>query len=68
MINAFRAELLKMRSMPGVWVSFGLIFPLTVLLVLAVFAQAGGFPGHTFSYVYSLRLRRRAPGCRLLRG
>ena len=50
-INAIRAELIKMRSMPGVWVSFGLIFPLTVLLVLAVFAQAGGFPGHTFFFV-----------------
>ena len=48
MINALRAELLKMRSMPGVWVSFALAFPLTVLIVLAVFAQAGGSPGHTF--------------------
>jgi len=25
-IHALRAELLKMRSMPGVWVSFGLAF------------------------------------------
>ena len=32
MINALRAELLKMRSMPGVWVTFGLAFPLTVLV------------------------------------
>ena len=31
MINAVRAELIKMRSMPGVWVTFGLAFPLTVL-------------------------------------
>ncbi len=62
MINAIRAELIKMRSMPGVWVSFALIFPLTVLLVLAVFAQAGGFPGHTFSFVASLRLRRELLG------
>ena len=48
MINALRAELLKMRTMPGVWVSFGLAFPLTVLIVLAVLAAAGGFSGHTF--------------------
>jgi ABC-2 type transport system permease protein len=61
-INAIRAELIKMRSMPGVWVSFALGFPLTVLLVLAVFAQAGGFPGHTFSFVVSLRLRRELLG------
>ena len=27
---ALRAELLKMRSMPGVWVTLGLAFPLTV--------------------------------------
>ena len=32
MINAIRAELIKMRSMPGVWVTFGLAFPLTVLV------------------------------------
>ena len=45
MINALRAELLKMRTMPGVWVTFGLAFPLTVLIILAVLASAGGFPG-----------------------
>ena len=38
MINALRAELLKMRTMPGVWVTFGLAFPLTVLGILVVFA------------------------------
>ncbi len=48
MINALRAELLKMRTMPGVWVTFGLAIPLTVLGVLIVLASAGGFPGHTF--------------------
>ena len=29
MINAVRAEMLKLRSMPGIWVCFGLTFPLT---------------------------------------
>jgi len=61
-INALRAELLKMRSMPGVWVSFGLAFPLTILIVLAVLASAGGFPGHTFYFVSSLRERRELLG------
>jgi len=61
-INAIRAELLKMRSMPGVWVSFALAFPLTILLVLAVLASAGGFPGHTFYFVSSLRQRRELLG------
>ena len=45
MINALRAELLKMRTMPGVWVTFGLAFPLTVLGILIVLASAGGLPG-----------------------
>jgi ABC-type transport system involved in multi-copper enzyme maturation permease subunit len=61
-INALRAELLKIRTMPGVWVSFGLAFPLTVLIVLAVLASAGGFPGHTFSYVSTLGQRRQLLG------
>jgi ABC-2 type transport system permease protein len=58
MINAVRAELLKMRSMPGIWVCFGLAFPLTVLAILAVLAMAGGFPGHTFYFVHNLNQRR----------
>ena len=62
MINALRAELLKMRTMPGVWVSFGLAFPLTVLIVLAVLAAAGGFAGHTFYYVSTLSQRRQLLG------
>jgi ABC-2 type transport system permease protein len=62
MINAIRAELLKMRSMPGVWVCFGLAFPLTALLVWAVFASAGGFPGHTYSFVHSLNQKRELLG------
>jgi ABC-2 type transport system permease protein len=62
MINAIRAELLKMRSMPGVWVCFGLAFPLTALLVWAVFASAGGFPGHTYSFVQTLDQKRELLG------
>ncbi len=62
MINAIRAELIKMRSMPGVWVSFGLGFPLTILICIAVLAGAGGFPGHTFYYVETLRQRRALLG------
>jgi ABC-2 type transport system permease protein len=62
MTHALRAELLKMRTMPGVWVTFGLALPLTVLIILSVFASAGGFPGHTFSYVSSLSQRRRLLG------
>jgi ABC-2 type transport system permease protein len=61
-INAIRAELIKMRSMPGVWVTFGLGFPLTVLGILIVLASAGGFPGHTFYYVSTLAQRRRLLG------
>ena len=62
MINALRSELLKMRTMPGVWVTFGLAFPLTVLGILIVFAAAGGFAGHTFYFVTSLSQRRRLLG------
>ena len=58
MKNAVRAELLKMRTMPGVWVCFGLVFPLTGLLIWAVFASAGGVPGHTYLYVHTLNQKR----------
>jgi ABC-2 type transport system permease protein len=61
-INAIRAELLKMRSMPGIWVCFGLAFPLTALLVWAVFASAGGDPGHTYEFVHTLNERRQLLG------
>jgi len=57
-INAVRSELLKMRTMPGVWVCFGLAFPLTVLIMWAIFAGAGGEAGHTYSYVQTLNDRR----------
>jgi ABC-2 type transport system permease protein len=62
MTNAIRAELLKMRSMPGVWVTFAIGFPLTVLLCLAVFASSGGFPGHTFYFAQTLKQRRELLG------
>jgi ABC-type transport system involved in multi-copper enzyme maturation permease subunit len=58
MKNAVRAELLKMRTMPGVWVCFGLAFPLTFLIMWAVFAAAGGSPGHTYSFVHTLNQER----------
>jgi ABC-2 type transport system permease protein len=57
-INTVRSELLKMRTMPGVWVCFGLVFPLTVLLILAAFAIAGGQPGHTYLYVHTVNQKR----------
>jgi ABC-2 type transport system permease protein len=41
-----------MRSMPGTWVVFLLMFPLTALNIIGIFATAGGFPGHTFFYVH----------------
>jgi ABC-type transport system involved in multi-copper enzyme maturation permease subunit len=62
MTNAIRAELIKMRSMPGVWVTFCLAFPLAALICIAVFADAGGFTGHTFFYVHTLRQRRALLG------
>jgi ABC-2 type transport system permease protein len=61
-INTIRSELLKMRSMPGVWVTFLLAFPLTVLGCLIVFAQAGGFPGHTLYFPDNVHLRRQLLG------
>ncbi len=62
MIDAIRAELIKMRSMPGVWVAFGIGFPLTALICLAVFAMSGGFPGHTFYYAMGLKEQRELLG------
>jgi ABC-2 type transport system permease protein len=62
MKNAVRSELLKMRSTPGVWVCFGLAFPLTALLMWAVFAQAGGSPGHTYLFVHTLNEKRELLG------
>ena len=62
MIDAIRSELIKMRSMPGVWVTFGLTFPLTVLGCLTIFAVAGGFPGHTLYFPHNLHQRRQLLG------
>jgi ABC-type transport system involved in multi-copper enzyme maturation permease subunit len=62
MINATRAELIKMRSMPGVWVTFCLALPLAALGVIGVLAGAGGSPGHTFYFVHTLRQRRELLG------
>jgi ABC-2 type transport system permease protein len=59
--DALRAELVKMRSMPGVWVTFGLAFPLAVLGIVVVLVAAG-HPGQTFHYVNTLRLRRELLG------
>jgi len=61
-MDAVRAELIKMRSMPGVWVTFGLAFPLTVLGILGVLVAAGDLTGHTFWYVHTLRQRRELLG------
>lgn len=58
MIHAVRAEMLKMRTMPGIWVCFGLVLPLTVLFILLVFAASGGFPGHTFYFAHTLNQKR----------
>jgi ABC-type transport system involved in multi-copper enzyme maturation permease subunit len=58
MVDTVRSELLKIRSVPGVWVCFGLAFPLTALIMWAVFASAGGFPGHTYSFVSTVNQKR----------
>jgi ABC-type transport system involved in multi-copper enzyme maturation permease subunit len=62
-IRAIRAELLKMRSMPGVWVTWALALPLTVLGCLVVFAIAGnGDPGHALNFPQNLHQRRMLLG------
>jgi ABC-type transport system involved in multi-copper enzyme maturation permease subunit len=58
-IGSLRAELLKARSVPGIWVTFGLSLPLTALVIWATFAVAGGFSGHTYDFMHSLRLQRQ---------
>jgi hypothetical protein len=60
---ALRAELLKMRSMPGVWVTWALAVPLTVLGCLAVFAvSANGDPGHALNFPQTIHQRRMLLG------
>jgi ABC-type transport system involved in multi-copper enzyme maturation permease subunit len=61
MIDAVRSELLKLRSMPGIWVCFLLAVPLTALDLVGVFASAG-FPGHTFSFASTLNEKRELLG------
>ena len=60
MSRAVRAELLKMRTMPGMWVVLLLAFPLTCLFVLFAFINAGNhtFPHQTFAAVHSLSEQR----------
>jgi ABC-2 type transport system permease protein len=61
--HALRAELLKMRSMPGVWVTWALALPLTVLGCLGVFAlAANGHPGHALNFPQNLHQRRMLLG------
>jgi ABC-2 type transport system permease protein len=60
-INPIRAELLKLRSMPGVWVIFLIVFPLTVLAVTLILVSAG-FSGHTFFFVHTLNQERELLG------
>ena len=63
MTNAIRAELIKMRTMPGVWVTLCLALPLTVLDIVGVLVGAGdAVPGHTFNHVHTLRQQRELLG------
>jgi ABC-2 type transport system permease protein len=62
-IHAIRAELLKMRSMPGVWVTWAIAVPLTVLGCLGVFAvAANGDAGHALNFPQTLHQRRMLLG------
>lgn len=60
MNRAVRAELLKMRTMPGMWVVLLLAFPLTCLFIMFAFINAGShlFPQMTFAAVHTLSERR----------
>jgi ABC-2 type transport system permease protein len=60
MSRAVRAELLKMRTMPGMWVVLLLAFPLTCLFIMFAFINAGhhSFPQTTFAAVSTLSQRR----------
>ncbi len=60
MIRTVRAELLKMRTMPGMWVVLLLSFPLTCLFILFSFLNAGhhSFPMQTFGPVHNLSQER----------
>jgi ABC-2 type transport system permease protein len=58
--RTLRAELLKMQTMPGMWVVLLLAFPLTCLFILFSFLNAGShlYPHQTFAAVHSLSERR----------
>jgi hypothetical protein len=60
MSRALRAELFKLRTMPGMWVVLLLAFPLTVLFILLSFLSAGShtFTHQTFAHVQTLSDRR----------
>ncbi len=60
MNRALRAELLKMRTMPGMWVVLLLAFPLTCLFIMFAFLNAGHhlFPQQTYAAVSTLSERR----------
>lgn len=60
MTRTIRAELVKMSTMPGMWVVLGLAFPLTGLFVIVSFLDAGThvFPHQTFAAVQTLADRR----------
>jgi ABC-2 type transport system permease protein len=60
MTRTIRSELLKMRTMPGMWVVLLLTFPLTALFVVVTFLMAGShtFPHQTFAHVQTLADRR----------
>jgi ABC-2 type transport system permease protein len=58
--RAIDAELLKMRTMPGMWVVLLLGVPLTAIFVVLIFLTAGShtFPHQTFAHVQTLEDRR----------
>jgi ABC-type transport system involved in multi-copper enzyme maturation permease subunit len=60
MTRAIRSELLKMRTMPGMWVVLLLAFPLTALFIVFSFLNAGSHsdPSTTFGHVQTLSDRR----------
>jgi hypothetical protein len=62
--RTLRAELFKMRTVPGMWVILLLAFPLTAIFILLSFLNAGShtFPHQTFAHVQSLADRRRLLG------
>jgi ABC-2 type transport system permease protein len=55
-----RSELLKLKTMPGMWVVLLLALPLTSLFVMVAFLRAGShtFPSQTFAHVTTLSQRR----------